>query len=208
MRCIREQCRSLKVGPNAILDAFRCLVQLLAAWSWGWGLLCFICQIYTSVLDTQCHTSCIRCLCFSCWIPTLDEQVSTGLRPLCKKAVTVLNSGQKYWWSQSFRYYSLSGTKRACCRCCWVAVILLFSICPCIQLLVANSYLSMVALYGICLIWPIYGVPIQKWQELRWRWEGGGCGLLSWLWKCQFWMQPVYPQSSESYRMPSPAERC
>lgn len=91
-----------------------------------------------------------------------------------QKGITVLNSGQKYWWSQSFRYYSLLGTKRACCRCCWVAVILLFSICPCIQLLVANSYLSMVALYGICLIWPIYGVPIQKWQELHWRWEGGG----------------------------------
>lgn len=33
MRCIKEQCRYLKVGPKAILDAFRWLVQPLAAWS-------------------------------------------------------------------------------------------------------------------------------------------------------------------------------
>lgn len=79
MTCIREQCRCLKVGPSGNLDALSCLVQHLADWSWGEGLLCFFCYIYTSVLGIQWHTSSIRWLCFSCWIPSLDEQVSIGL---------------------------------------------------------------------------------------------------------------------------------
>lgn len=144
MKCIRKKYRCLKQG----LMPFQMPLDVLSSlWLPGHEGRDFCAlsakSIQVSSISNDTQVALDACVSAAEYQPQMSRFLQgcllIGLRPDCKKALKVLNSEQKYQWTQSFRYYLVPGTKCACCRCRWVAVILPFSICPCIQLLVVSS---------------------------------------------------------------------
>lgn len=121
MRYIREQWRSIEVGLNNILYALRGLVLPLAAWD-SWALSTRLTQASQIPHDTwvalDADISAAECQPWmDCWL--------TGLRAVCKEDIQEI----ELWAKMSVEAeLQVSGSRCAGCKCCWAAVVLLFSI--------------------------------------------------------------------------------